>query len=120
MSFSSNAATTVWMAMRSLGGVSITLKSRTPVSDMCSVRGMGVAESVSTSTSFFSCLQPLLVAHAEALLFVHHHQPEVGELEVLGEQAVRADQNVHLPGLDLSAGSLSAAGRCGSGSASRS
>jgi hypothetical protein len=49
MSFSSNLATMVWMAMRSLGGVSMTLMSRRPTSDMCSVRGMGVADMVSTS-----------------------------------------------------------------------
>ena len=33
------------------GGVSITLMSRSPASDMCSVRGIGVAVSASTSTS---------------------------------------------------------------------
>ena len=41
--------------MRSLGGVSITLMSRKPSSDMCKVRGMGVADMVSTSTSLRSC-----------------------------------------------------------------
>src|SRR5665647_3269658 len=39
----SKGATTVWMARRSLGGVSITDISRSPSSDMCSVRGIGVA-----------------------------------------------------------------------------
>ena len=50
---------------------------------------------------FAKLLQPLLVAHAEALLLVDDHQPEVGELDVLREQAVRADQDVHLAALDL-------------------
>ena len=44
----------VWIARRSLGGVSITLMSRSPTSDMCSVRGMGVADMASTSTLCFS------------------------------------------------------------------
>ena len=56
-SFSSHAATTVWIAMRSLGGVSMTLMSRNPSSDMCSVRGIGVADMVSTSTSLRSCFR---------------------------------------------------------------
>ena len=34
---------------------------------------------------------------AEALLLVDHEQPEVLERDVLGEQAVRADHDVHLP-----------------------
>ena len=54
-SVSSHAATTVWIAMRSLGGVSITLMSRSPSSDICRVRGIGVADMVSTSTSLRSC-----------------------------------------------------------------
>ena len=47
---SENGATTVWIASRSLGGVSITDISRNPISDMCSVRGIGVADIESTST----------------------------------------------------------------------
>ena len=49
-------ATTVWIAIRSLGSVSITLMSRNPTSDMCSVRGIGVADMVSTSTWVRICL----------------------------------------------------------------
>ena len=45
---------------------------------------------------FAQLLQPLFVAHAEALLFVDDHQPEVGELDVLREDAVGADQDVDL------------------------
>ncbi len=44
------------MARRSCGGVAMMLMSRTPDMDMCSVRGMGVAVSVSTSTWVRSCL----------------------------------------------------------------
>ena len=41
---------------------------------------------VSTSTSLLQLLQPLFVAHAEALLFVDDHQAEVLELDVLRKQ----------------------------------
>ena len=41
----------VRIGRRPSGGVSITEMSRSPESDMCSVRGIGVAVSVSTSTS---------------------------------------------------------------------
>ena len=46
-------------------------------------------------------LQALFVAHAEALLFIDDQQAEVGELDVLREQAMGADQDVDLAGLDL-------------------
>ena len=39
-------------------------------------------------------LEALLVADAEALLLVDDHQPEIPELDVLGEQPVRADHDV--------------------------
>ena len=41
-------------------------------------------------------LQALLVRDAEALLFVDDDQAEVGELDVLADQAVRADEDVDL------------------------
>ena len=46
-------------------------------------------------------LQPFFVAHAEALLFVHDQQAEVGELHVFREQAMRADQDVDFAGFHL-------------------
>ena len=101
MSFSSNLATTVWMAMRSLGGVSMTLMSRRPISDMCSVRGMGVADMVSTSTVVAHLLQPLFVANAEALLFIDDEQAEVLKLQIFREQAMRADEDIDLARLDF-------------------
>ena len=50
------AQISVWMGRRSRGGVVIRDMSRAPISDRYSVRGMGVAVSVSTSTSLRSCL----------------------------------------------------------------
>ena len=51
-------------------------------------------------------LQLLLVLHAEALLLVHHQQPQVLELHVLVEQPVGADENVHFPVFHLPQGLL--------------
>ena len=39
-------------------------------------------------------LQPLLVLHAEMLLLVHDQEPEIGELDALGEQRMGADDDV--------------------------
>ena len=65
-----------------------------PVSDSSSVRGMGVAVSVSTSTLVAQRFDLLLVLHAEALLLVDDQQPEVFELHVVGEKPVGADDDV--------------------------
>ena len=67
-----------------------------PVRLISSVRGMGVAVSVSTSTFVFELLDRLLVLHAEALLLVDDEQAEVLEVDVLGQQAVGADHAVDL------------------------
>ena len=61
-SVSSNSPTMVLIGRRSSGGVSMVLRSRTPVRLMYSVRGIGVAVSVSTSTSARNLLEALLVA----------------------------------------------------------
>ena len=58
-----------------------------PDSAMFSVRGMGVAESVSTSTLLAKLLELFLVRHAEALLLVDDEQAEVLELHVLAAAA---------------------------------
>ena len=50
---------------------------------------------------FAHLLQALLVAHAEALLFVDDEQAEVLELDVLGEQAVGADEDVDFAGFEF-------------------
>ena len=49
---------------------------------------------------FAELLEALFVAHAEALLFIDDEQAEVLELDVFGQQAVGADQDVDLAGLD--------------------
>ena len=46
-------------------------------------------------------LQPFFVAHTETLFFIDHQQAEVLELQVLREQAMRADQDVDLSGLEF-------------------
>ena len=51
MSSSSYSPTVVRTGRRPVGGVSMIEMSRRPESDMCSVRGIGVAESARTSTS---------------------------------------------------------------------
>ena len=56
--------------------------SRTPDSDICMVRGMGVAESVSTSMTFAQVLQLLFVAHAEALFLVDDDQAQVVRVHI--------------------------------------
>ena len=78
----SKRATRVSTARRSAGGVSRFEMSRSPSSDMCSVRGMGVAVIVSTSTIVRSALSRSLTLDAEPLLFVDNHQPEVVEAHV--------------------------------------
>ena len=55
---------------------------------------------------FAKLLQPLLVADAEALFFVHDDQPEIAELYVLRQHAMRADDDVHLARFDLGDGFL--------------
>ena len=65
-----------------------------PVSAISSVRGMGLAVSVSTSTPSADALHRLLVRHPEALLLVDDQQAELLELHVLGQQPVRADDDV--------------------------
>jgi hypothetical protein len=64
-----------------------------PVSAISSVRGIGVADIVRTS-AVRKALQPLLVLHAEALLLVDDHQPQLGKAHVFREQPVRADHDV--------------------------
>ena len=67
-----------------------------PVSAISSVRGIGVAVIVSTSTLRAELLQPLLVRDAEPLLLVDDQQAQVLERHVLAQQPVRADHDVDL------------------------
>ena len=82
--------------MRFFGAVWMSERSRTPISDMCSVRGIGVAESVMHVDARPISFEALLVHDAKALLFVDHDQAEVGESDVLLKQPVRADDDVDL------------------------
>ena len=68
--------------------------SRTPVIASCSVRGIGVADSVSTCTSDAQLLQALLVRDAEMLLLVDDDEAEILEDDRLAEQRVGADDDV--------------------------
>ena len=56
-------------------------------------------------------LQSLFVRHAEALLFVDDDQAQVGELHVVADQAVRADENIDLARRELLDGFLLLLGR---------
>ena len=97
----SNFTTLVWIASRSFGGVSMIDMSRMPTSDMCSVRGIGVARHREHVDLLPQLLDLLLVRDAEALLLVDDEQAEVAELDVLRQQAVRADDDVDLAGREI-------------------
>ena len=63
---------------------------------MFSVRGIGVAVIVSDVDPLAQLLDLLLVDDAEPLLLVDDQQPQVAELHVLRQQAVRAHDDLHL------------------------
>ena len=46
-------------------------------------------------------LQSFFVCHAEALLFIHNQQAEVGKLHVFRKQAMRANHDVYLAGFQI-------------------
>ena len=75
--------------------------SRMPTSDMFSVRGIGVARHRQHVDLLAHLLDALLVRDAEALLLVDDQQPEIAELHVLRQQAVRADDDVDLAGGEI-------------------
>ena len=68
--------------------------SRRPASDICSVRGIGVADIAITSTRRRSWRSRSFWRDAEALLLVDDQQAEVLRAHVAREQAVGADQDV--------------------------
>ena len=68
-----------------------------PVSAISSVRGIGLAVSVSTSTPSAMRFTASLCGHAEALFLVDDEEAEFLELHVLGQQPVRADDDVDAP-----------------------
>ncbi len=81
-------------ASRSIGGVAIMERSRTPVSASCSVRGIGVAESVSTWTAARSSFSRSLWRTPKCCSSSTTRSAEVLELDRLAEQRVRADRDV--------------------------
>ena len=72
----------------------MTEMSRSPASDICSVRGIGVALIEMTSTLQLELAQQLLLLDAEALLLVDDEQPEVLRAHVAAQQPVGADEDV--------------------------
>ena len=78
------------------GGVSMTLMSRTPESDICSVRGMGVAVSVSTSTCSRSSFICSLCCTPKRCSSSMTTSPRSFGATSRPEQAVRADEDVDL------------------------
>ena len=64
-------------------------------------------------------LELLLVHHAEALLLVNDHQPEVLERDVALHQPVRADDDVHRARRQILHDALLLRGACGSARAVR-
>lgn len=56
-------------------------------------------------------LEPLLVPHTEAMLFVDHDQPQLAELDVGTEQSVRTDDDVDLLGGEVRQDGLLLLGR---------
>ncbi len=65
-----------------------------PARARLSVRGIGVADRVRTSTARAELLEAFLGGHAEALFLVDHDEAEVAEVDVLAEQAMGADDEV--------------------------
>ena len=89
------SATRVWMGSRSSGGVSMTLMSRTPTSAMVERPGDRRRRQRQDVDLLLQLLEALLVGHAEALLLVHDDQPQVAEPDVLAQQPMGADDQVH-------------------------
>jgi hypothetical protein len=63
---------------------------------IASVRGIGVAVRVSTSTSARIDFQGFLLAHAKTVFLVDDDEAEAVEFDVLADQLVRADDDVDL------------------------
>ena len=83
------------------GGVEMTDRSREPISENCSVRGIGVAVRVSVSTLTAHLRELLLGRDAELLLLVDDQQPQVAEFDLLAQYLVGADQDVDPPRFEV-------------------
>ena len=111
----SNLTTLVWIDSRSFGGVSMIDMSRMPTSDMFSVRGIGVAVIVSTSTFLRICLMRSLCATPNRCSSSTTSRPRSLNDDVLRQQAVRADDDVDLAGGDAVENLLRSPASCGTG-----
>ena len=94
MTSGSNGEMKVRTAMRSTGGVVISDSSRTPVSASCSVRGIGVADSVSTCTSLFSSFSRSLCLTPKCCSSSMISRPRFLKEIDAAEQRMRADDDV--------------------------
>ena len=81
---------------RPRGGVSMTEMSRMPVRDICSVRGMGVAERLTTSTCSLSWRSSSFWRTPKRCSSSTMTRPRSSRHDVATEQPVGADQHVHL------------------------
>ena len=99
---------------RPRGGVAMTEMSRRPESDMCSVRGIGVARQRQHVDLGAQLAQQLLLGDAEALLLVDDDEPEVARHDVAREHAVGADEDVDLALAEVGHDALDLASPCGS------
>ena len=61
------------------------------------MRGMGVAVRVRVSTFYFQLAEFLLDGNAELLFLIDNQQAEVFKLNILAQDAVRTDKDIHLP-----------------------
>lgn len=95
------SSTNVCTGWRFCGGSSMEDISRIPDSAMLSVRGIGVADSVSTSTFLLISLSVSLCPTPNPLFLVHDEQTEILELDLLVEQLVRADNQIDRSRLQL-------------------
>ena len=82
------------MARRSIGGVAMIDRSRTPDSDICSVRGIGVAVSVRTWTSVRSSFSRSLWVTPKCCSSSMTSRPRFAKPDLLGQQRVGADDDV--------------------------
>ncbi len=81
-------------ASRSTGAVVISDSSRTPVSASCRVRGIGVADSVSTWTSAFSSFSRSLCLTPKCCSSSMISRPSRSNLMRFGKQRMRADDDI--------------------------
>ena len=107
------------MARRSAGGVVISDRSRSPPSAMFSVRGMGVAVSVSTCTSARSVFRRSLSRTPKRCSSSTMIRPEILEAHVGMQQAVRGDDDVDRAVLDAFERRLAIPCRCRNATAIR-